>query len=312
MTNPKRIAVLKGGWSPEREVSLVSGAAAAKSLLAEGFEVVEIDVTHDLPQQLLDAKPDVALNCLHGQWGEDGCVQGVLEVMGIPYSHSGVAASALAMDKEKAKAVMRHAGLPVPDGKIMSVKDIGPAHPIAPPYVIKPNNQGSSVGVFIIEEGANRPPNHEKLTQSYDVDEMLVETFIKGRELTVSVLGDNQLGAKPLAVTEIIAHKAFYDFEAKYAEGGSSHIVPAQIPADIEAACFDMAEKAHNILGCRGLTRTDFRYDEERGLGGLCILEVNTQPGLTPSSLAPEQAAFKGMSFGDLMRWMVGDATCNR
>lgn len=306
----KRIAVLKGGWSPEREVSLVSGGAAGEALRARGYQVEEIDVTPDLAQQLLnsfEAKgPEVVFNALHGQWGEDGCVQGLLEIMQLPYTHSGVFGSAVAMDKEQAKLILAAAGLPVPSGQIMKLADIGPDHPMAPPYVIKPNNQGSSVGVFIIREG-DTPPSQKTMRDAYNTDEMLVEQFIPGRELTTAVMGD-----RALAVTEIIAHTEFYDYEAKYADGGSSHTVPAKIPATIEKACMDMALQAHKALKCAGLSRTDFRYDEARGLDGLYILETNTQPGLTPTSLAPEQADYCGIPFEALVEWMVQDASIGR
>ncbi len=302
-----RIAVLKGGWSPEREVSLVSGAEAAKALREAGYDAVEIDVDRELAARLADLKPDAAFNALHGQWGEDGCVQGLLELMNIPYSHSGVLASALAMDKQRAKAVFEDAGIPSPYGKIVSRLEAAGGHVMKPPYVVKPNAQGSSVGVYIVREGDNRPP--EELTSKEWAlgEEVLVEKFIPGRELTVAVMGD-----RALCVTEITTALAFYDYEAKYAAGGSKHVLPAEIPADITERCLDLALKAHQALGCRGVSRADFRYDENAEGEQLYCLEVNTQPGLTPTSLAPEQAAFVGVPFKELCAWIVEDASCLR
>ena len=297
-----RIAVLKGGRSAEREVSLSSARECAAALRGEGFEVVEIDAGVDLAAQLLAAKPDVAFNALHGRWGEDGCVQGLLEWLGIPYTHSGVLASALAMDKTRAKQVFAAAGLPVARGMIACREHIRVAHPMEPPYVVKPNAEGSSVGVYIVPAGANRPP---ALADNMP-DRVLVEEYVAGRELTVAVLGD-----RPLAVTDIISD-GWYDYDAKYRPGGSRHVVPAELPAEITEACLDYALRAHRAIGCRGLSRSDFRWDEARGPAGLYILETNTQPGMTPTSLAPEQAAHVGMSFGDLVRWLVEDASCSR
>ncbi|HPG21625.1 MAG TPA: D-alanine--D-alanine ligase [Amaricoccus sp.] len=297
-----RIAVLKGGRSAEREVSLVSGAECAAALRQEGYRVVEIDAGPDLAQALIEAKPDVVFNALHGRWGEDGCVQGLLEWLGIPYTHSGVLASALAMDKRRAKQVFRAAGLPVAEGLLASREEVRASHPMPPPYVVKPVNEGSSVGVYIVPAGANGPAQ-----VSDDMPEtLLVEAFVPGRELTTAVMGD-----RALAVTDIIA-AGWYDYHAKYAPGGSRHVVPAELPAEITEACLDYALRAHGALGCRGVSRTDFRWDESRGLAGLYLLETNTQPGMTPTSLAPEQAAHCGMSFGALVRWMVEDASCFR
>ncbi|MEM8934787.1 MAG: D-alanine--D-alanine ligase [Pseudomonadota bacterium] len=303
----KRIAVLMGGWSPEREVSLVSGAAAAQALRARGFDVVEIDANRDVAGRLEEAAPDAVFNALHGQWGEDGCVQGLLEVMGLPYTHSGVLASALAMDKQRAKSVFAQADIPAPEGKIVPLSDAARDHVMKPPYVVKPNAQGSSVGVFIVREGDNRPPSELTSDEWSLGDEVLVETFVPGRELTVSVLGD-----RALCVTEITTALAFYDYEAKYAAGGSQHILPAELPTDITQRCLDLAVRAHVALGCRGLSRADFRYDERAGADGVYCLEVNTQPGLTPTSLSPEQAAHTGMDFGDLCSWLIEDASCLR
>jgi D-alanine-D-alanine ligase len=299
---PARIAVLMGGRSAEREVSLVSGRECAAALRSEGFEVIEVDAGRDLASVLADLRPDVAFNALHGQWGEDGCVQGILEWLGIPYTHSGVLASALAMDKTRAKQAFAAAGLPVPRGMIACREHIRAAHPMEPPYVVKPNAEGSSVGVYIVREGANGPAR-----LADDLPEaLLVEEYVAGRELTTAVMGN-----EALAVTDILA-EGWYDYHAKYAPGGSRHEIPAAIPDEITEACLDYALRAHRALGCRGVSRTDFRWDESRGLAGLFLLETNTQPGMTPTSLAPEQAAFRGYSFGELVRWMVEDASCSR
>ena len=302
----KRVAVLLGGLSPERDVSLVSGRACAKALRAKGYEVVEIDAAHNLAQQLAEAEPDVVFNALHGEWGEDGLVQGVLEHFGKPYTHSGVLASALAMDKQKAKAVLRASGIPCPEGLIVNRFEAAKAHAMKPPYVAKPNAQGSSVGVHIVLEGANRPPAELGSSAWALGDEVLIERYIPGRELTVAVMED-----RALAVTEIIPNTTFYDYEAKYAAGGSTHILPADVsPAIAQLAC-ELALQAHAVLGCRGLTRTDFRYDESAN-PPLWLLEINTQPGMTPTSLAPEQALFCGIAFNDLVEWMAENASCRR
>ncbi len=307
MNKPLKIAVLKGGWSDEREVSLVSGKAAAGALRAFGHDVTEIDATPDLASQLKDAAPDVVFNGLHGAWGEDGCIQGLLEVLALPYTHSGVRASSLAMDKECTKQLLRSNGVQVPQGRIVySLEELARVN-IARPLVMKPNASGSSVNIHILREGDNRPL--EALTGSDEdmAHGVLVETFIPGRELTVAVMGDTSL-----AVTEILPNKEFYDYEAKYADGGSSHLIPADLPDKVTEACLELALKTHQLVGCRGLTRTDFRYDESRGVNGLFILEINTQPGLTPTSLAPEQALAQGISFDELVSWMIGDASCRR
>ncbi|HVZ69325.1 MAG TPA: D-alanine--D-alanine ligase [Rhizomicrobium sp.] len=301
------VAVLLGGMSAEREVSLVSGRACAKSLREEGFDVVEIDAKDDLAAQLKAAKPDVAFNALHGRWGEDGCVQGLLELLRIPYTHSGVLASALAMHKQRAKDVFRAAGLPVVDSIVAHRREAGSRHLMEPPYVVKPVNEGSSVGVYIIRKGDNRPPA-ELGSDSWQLsDLMMVEEYVPGRELTVAVMG-----GKALAVTEIVPKTAFYDYEAKYASGGSEHVIPARIPPAIAEKAMRHAEKAHEILGCRGVSRADFRYDDSGTNHRLILLEVNTQPGMTPTSLVPEQASFCGYGFGALVRWMVEDASCDR
>ncbi len=297
-----RIAVMKGGRSAEREVSLVSGRECAAALRTEGYDVVEIDAGPDLVADLRAASPDVVFNALHGRWGEDGCVQGVLEWLGLPYTHSGVLASALAMNKVRAKEAFARAGLPVAEGFVARREDVARAHPMAPPYVVKPVNEGSSVGIYLVHEEANGPPQ----LGSDMPDEVLVEAFIAGRELTVTVMGD-----RALAVTDIIA-EGWYDYHAKYSPGGSRHILPADMPDEITRACLDHALAAHRAIGCRGVSRIDLRWDETRGPAGLHLLEINTQPGMTPTSLAPEQAALAGMDFGALVRWMVEDASCGR
>jgi len=304
MTNFRRVAVLLGGRSAEREVSLVSGKACANGLRQEGFDVVEIDAAENLARQLEDAKPDAAFNALHGRWGEDGCVQGLLELMRIPYTHSGVLASAIAMHKEKAKAAFRAAGVPVVDSIVMNRMDIK-THPMKPPYVVKPVSEGSSVGVFIIRPGDDRPPEELQRPDWKLADEVMVEEYVPGRELTSAVMD-----GKSLAVTEIVPKTQFYDYDAKYAPGGSEHVIPANLPAAITAEVMRLAELAHAALGCRGVSRTDFRYDE--ATGRIIALEVNTQPGMTPTSLVPEQAAFKGMSFPQLVRRILEDASCDR
>lgn len=302
-----RIAVLKGGWSPEREVSLNSGAACAKALRAKGYDAIEIDAGRDLAAQLKDARPDAVFNALHGQWGEDGCVQGLLEIMEFPYTHSGVLASSLAMDKQRTKLVLKGAGVPSPDGRVMSRFDAAGGHAMAPPYVVKPNAQGSSVGVYIVRKGDNRPPS-ELASEKWSLgDEVLVEKFIPGRELTVAVMG-----GRALTVTEITTNLAFYDYEAKYAPGGSEHVLPARVPEAVARRCMELAEKAHASLGCRGVTRSDFRYDESATGEQVYFLEINTQPGMTATSLTPEQAAHKGVAFPDLCQWIIEDASCLR
>lgn len=291
-----------GGPSAEREVSLSTGRECAAALREAECNVIEVDAGRDLSERLAEISPDVVFNALHGRWGEDGCVQGMLEWLQIPYTHSGVLASALAMDKQKTKAAYVAAGLPVVDSIIAPAKEVKWRHVMEPPYVVKPNNEGSSVGVYLVREAANTPPQ-----LSDDMPEqVMVEQYVAGRELTTSVMGD-----RALTVTDIIT-EGWYDYHAKYAEGGSRHEVPAQVPQEIFDACMDYAMRAHDILGCRGLSRTDFRWDESRGLDGLVLLETNTQPGMTPTSLSPEQAQKVGISFPELCRWLVEDASCNR
>lgn len=296
------VAVIMGGPSAEREVSLSTGRECAAALREAGYTVTEVDAGRDLAARLSDVAPDVVFNALHGRWGEDGCVQGLLEWMQLPYTHSGVLSSALAMDKQKTKDVFRSAGLPVVDSVLAPRDEVRARHVIAPPYVVKPNNEGSSVGVYLVHDAADAPP-----ALSDDMPDMvMVEAFAPGRELTASVMGD-----RALTVTDILTD-GWYDYDAKYSEGGSRHVVPADVPTEIFDACMDYAVRAHRILGCRGLSRTDFRWDAARGLDGLIILETNTQPGMTPTSLSPEQAQAVGVSFPDLCRWMVEDASCNR
>jgi D-alanine-D-alanine ligase len=298
-----KVAVVMGGLSAEREVSLVTGRACAAALREAGFDrVIEVDAGLDLPARLDGLKPDVCFNALHGRWGEDGCVQGILEWLRIPYTHSGVLASALAMDKTRAKDAFAAAGLPIVTSRLACTAEVRARHVLPPPYVVKPNNEGSSVGVYIVPEAANGPP---QLSDDMP-DVVMVEAYAPGRELTVTVMGD-----RALCVTDIVT-SGWYDYDAKYTPGGSRHILPAALPNPVTEACLDYALRAHAALGCRGLSRTDFRWDETRGLDGLILLETNTQPGMTPTSLSPEQAGFVGIRFSDLCRWIVEDASCNR
>jgi D-alanine-D-alanine ligase len=305
----KHVAVLMGGISPEREVSLSTGAGCVAALERLGAKVSAVDAGRDIAEVLTRLKPDVALNVLHGEWGEDGSVQGVLETLQIPYTHSGVLASALAMDKAKAKAVLAAAGVTVPGGGLFDRFEVARSHVMAPPYVVKPNAQGSSVGVHVVPEGANTPPQDLASDAWTYGENVMVEPYVAGKELCVSVLGEKD-GPRALCLTEIVAATGFYDYEAKYGEGGSRHVLPAQVPAEIAERCMRQAELAHTALGCRGVTRSDFRYDDLKGV--LVLLEVNTQPGMTPTSLVPEQAAHLGMGYDDLVRWIVEDATCPR
>jgi D-alanine-D-alanine ligase len=307
MTTHHRIAVLMGGRSAERDVSLSSGRGVMQALADEGFDPVSVDPGEDLMAQLKAAKPDAVFNALHGRFGEDGTVQGILEWMRLPYTHSGVLASALAMHKERTKDIYRVAGLPVARSIVCDRREAAVQHLMEPPYVVKPVNEGSSVGIFIIRKGDNRPPAALGSDTWNLSSEMMVEEFIPGRELTVSVMGD-----KALAVTEIITDLEFYDYEAKYAPGGSKHVLPAQVPDGIARDCMEMSVIAHKALGCRGVSRTDFRYDDTAATPRLILLETNTQPGMTPTSLVPEQAAHLGISYAKLCRWMVEDATCDR
>ncbi len=296
------VAVLMGGPSREREVSLNSGRACSAALREAGYKVSEIDAGRDLVARLTAVAPDVVFNALHGRWGEDGCVQGILEWLKIPYTHSGVLASALAMDKQRAKDVFAAAELPVAQSVLAPKEAVEAAHVMPVPYVIKPNNEGSSVGVYIVTEAANGPP-----ALALEMPEVvLVESYVAGRELTVTIMGD-----RPLAVTDIVTD-SWYDYHAKYEAGGSRHVVPAHIPEHIETALKTMAFRAHNVLGCKGVSRSDFRWDETKGQDGIILLETNTQPGMTATSLSPEQAQSVGISFPEFCAWMVEDASCNR
>ncbi len=295
------VAVLMGGLSSEREVSLVSGRACADALERLGARVSRVDAGRDVAQVLTRLKPDVCFNALHGEWGEDGCVQGVLETLSVPYTHCGVLASALAMDKAKAKAVLAAAGVIVPGGGLFNRFEVAANHVLPPPYVVKPNAEGSSVGVFIVRDGANRPPQ-EVVAPSWTFgEEVMVEPYIRGMELAVGVMD-----GKAMTVTEIVPKTEFYDYEAKYGEGGSEHIVPARIPAQVAEKAKKLSEMAHAALGCRGVTRSDLRYDDINDV--LVLLEVNTQPGMTPTSLVPEQAAAGGVNFDRLVLWITEDA----
>ena len=299
----RRVAVLMGGPSSEREVSLVTGRMCAAALREEGFEVTELDAGPDLAERLAAAAPDAAFNALHGRWGEDGCVQGILEWLQIPYTHSGVAPSSMAMDKQITKMmVYQAAGLPTAEGQIIAPADLRRGHPLAPPYVIKPVNEGSSVGVTIVRE-VDDPPH---ALAECRFDRLMAEKYIPGRELTVTVFRD-----RSLTVTEIVSED-WYDYTAKYRPGGSRHILPAQIPAEVFDSCMEYALAAHRALGCRGISRTDFRWNDRLGPEGLALLETNTQPGMTPTSLSPEQAALCGIPFPQLCRRLIEDASCQR
>ncbi|MDA0238832.1 MAG: D-alanine--D-alanine ligase [Proteobacteria bacterium] len=296
------VAILMGGWSAEREVSLVSGASVAAALKSAGYQVTAIDVQRDAAALLtrLYPRPDVVFNALHGRYGEDGCVQGLLNILDVPYTHSGLLASAVAMDKPMAKQLFRAADLPVADHVIATRDDLLGGDVMDRPYVIKPINEGSSVGVRVVHEGDNFSFNG---TEPWGFgDEVMVEAYIPGQELTVAVMGD-----RPLAVTEITTENKFYDYDAKYAAGGSDHELPAKVPAAIYDRAMEYALKAHQVLGCRGVSRADFRYDGDE----IYLLEVNTQPGMTPTSLVPEQAAHVQISFPELVTWMVENAACD-
>jgi len=298
----RHVAVLMGGWSAEREVSLVSGAAVANGLRDSGYRVTAIDVQRDVGSLLtrLYPRPDAVFNALHGRYGEDGCIQGLLNILDIPYTHSGMLASALAMDKPMAKRLFADAGIPVAEHLIASREDVVAGDVMPRPYVVKPLNEGSSVGVRIVREGDNAPalgPSDWPFGR-----QVMVEKFVPGRELTVVVMGD-----RPLAVTEITTHRGFYDYDAKYADGGSIHVVPAEIDGTVADEAMRLSLRAHEALGCRGVTRADLRYDGD----SLYMLEVNTQPGMTPTSLVPEQAAHVGLPFNELVAWMVENAECD-
>ena len=304
----KHVAVLMGGWSAEREVSLWSGAACAAAAERAGYRVSRLDVTREVAADLRALKPDVALNLLHGRPGEDGTLQGLLEILGIPYSHSGVLASALAMQKDIAKTVLKAAGVPVPGGLVASRAEAAKKHLLPPPYVIKPVAEGSSVGVFIVREDHKHPPQELNRTDWSFGETVLVEPYIPGKELTCAVMGDKALG-----VIEIVAATKFYDYEAKYAPGGSKHLLPAPIAPAVYEEVRRLSLLAHRALGCRGISRADFRYDDTRaGVEGLACLEVNTQPGMSEVSLVPELAVHAGIGFDGLVRWMIEDASLDR
>ena len=304
----KHVAVLMGGWSAERAISLRSGKACADALERSGFRVSRVDVDREIASTLRALKPDVALNVLHGRPGEDGTLQGMLEILGIPYSHSGVLASALAMQKDTAKVVLKAGGVPVPGGMVVTRTEAAKRHLLPQPYVIKPIAEGSSVGVFIVREDHKHPPQELTRQDWAYGDHVLVEPYIPGKELTCAVMGDRALG-----VIEIVPTVKFYDYEAKYAPGGSKHLLPAPISAAAYAEVQRLSLAAHRALGCRGVTRADFRYDDSAAdAKGLFCLEVNTQPGMTETSLVPELAQHAGISFEELVRWMVEDASLDR
>jgi D-alanine-D-alanine ligase len=304
------VAVLMGGWSSEREVSLRSGAACAGALEGEGYRVTRLDVDRDVGARLAETDPDVCFNALHGRFGEDGCIQGLLETMGIPYTHSGVLASALAMHKERAKAVLRAAGVPVAESLVLPRVEAARAHAMKPPYVIKPPAEGSSVGVFIVREDQSQPPQELTSSEWTLGEEVMIERFVAGRELTCAVMGEEGLGVIEIRPAEGLN---FYDYESKYAPGGSIHVLPAPLKPNVYQLVQKLSVAAHRALGCRGVSRSDFRFDDRpEGTGELVCLEVNTQPGMTSTSLVPELAAHSGRSFGELVRWIVEDASCNR
>ncbi len=302
------VAVLMGGWSSERPVSLWSGEACAKALENVGYKVTKIDVNRHVAAQIAKVDPDICFNALHGPFGEDGTIQGLLEIMGIPYTHSGLLASSMAMDKQIARQLFASVGIPIAEGKVINRFDAAKEHVMAPPYVLKPVADGSSFGVFIIPIGSNQPPQ-ELLTSDWQLsDDMLAEKYVAGRELTCAVMGGRALG-----VTDIISNTEFYDFEGKYAEGGSVHIVPAKIKPNIYQNIMKWSVRACEVLGCRGVARVDWRYDDgENANDELICLEVNTQPGMTASSLAPEQAIKLGISFEKFVAWMVEQAECKQ
>lgn len=303
----EHVAVLMGGWSAEREVSLSSGRECAAALEGEGYRVTRVDADRDLAARLAELKPDVCFNALHGRWGEDGCVQGLLEVLNIPYTHSGVLASSVAMNKEQTKRIVRAVGVPIADGRVVTTAEAMADHVFEPPYVAKPVAEGSSVGVVIVKHGANRPPEAIRSIPVTRDGELMVERYIPGRELTCGVIGDRVTDIIDIVPAETLE---FYDYQAKYAPGGSRHILPAKIPESVRRAVQKHTLAVHQALGCRGITRSDFRWDEDKD--ELIFLEVNTQPGMTPTSLIPELAAHAGVPFGKLLAWLVEDAGLDR
>jgi D-alanine-D-alanine ligase len=298
----RHVVVLMGGWSAEREVSLTSGKGIAEALRGLGYRVTEIDMGRDVAQRLAEAKPDVVFNALHGTPGEDGTVQGMLDLMGIPYTHSGLQTSVVAIDKELTKQVLVAAGIRMPGGRVIEATSVYDGDPLPRPYVLKPVNEGSSVGVAIVAEGGNygNPIGRDVPGPWAEYGQLMAEPFIAGRELTVAVLDD-----EALAVTELKAKRGFYDYDAKYTDGLTVHVCPAELPPGVTEAAMDMALRAHRVLGCRGASRSDFRFDDAQGLDGLFLLEVNTQPGMTPLSLVPEQAKYRGISYAELVRRIV-------
>ncbi|GAA4011146.1 D-alanine--D-alanine ligase [Sphingomonas swuensis] len=306
MNRNLHVVVLKGGWSSEREVSLMSGKGVAEALRERGWtRVTEVDMDRNVAQVLTELRPDVVFNALHGHPGEDGTVQGLLDLMGIPYTHSGVTTSAIAIDKELTKLLLVPAGVRMPKGTMVRSEALFEGDPIARPYVLKPVNEGSSVGVAIVTDESNygNPIGRDTSGPWKDFDELLAEPFIRGRELTVAVVGD-----EALCVTELKPHNDFYDFEAKYTDGVTQHICPAEVPDDIAQSMLDMALNAHRALGCKGASRSDFRWDDSQGEAGIYLLEVNTQPGMTPLSLVPEQARQRGVSYGELVERLIAEA----
>lgn len=306
---PLHIAVLMGGWASERPVSLMSGNGVADALEARGFRVTRIDMGRDVALRLHEAKPDVVFNALHGVPGEDGSVQGMLDLMGLPYTHSGLATSVIAIDKQLTKQALVPHGIPMPGGRIVRREELYKADPLPRPYVLKPVNEGSSVGVAIVTADSNvgNPISPDATGPWQEFAELLAEPFIKGRELTAAVL-DGPDGPRALGVTELIIDHGFYDFEHKYTEGRTLHVCPAEIPPEIATLCEEYAIRAHKVLGCHGTSRTDFRWDDELGADGIFVLETNTQPGMTPLSLVPEQAAQAGISYGELVEMLVHEA----
>ena len=309
--NPKdtNVAVLMGGWSNERPVSLMSGEGVASALEERGHRVTRIDMGRDVAQVLAETAPDVVFNALHGTPGEDGTIQGLMDLMGLTYTHSGMVCSVIAIDKELTKQALVPHGVPMPGGRIVAVEEIFERDPLERPYVLKPVNEGSSVGVAIVTREGNygNPISRDAKGPWQEFDSLLAEPYIRGRELTTAVIGD-----KALMVTELKPKSGFYDFDAKYTEGMTEHICPAQIPEEITQACLDLALRCHRLLGCKGCSRTDFRWDDEQGLAGLFVLETNTQPGMTPLSLVPEQARHLGISYGELVETIIADALASK
>jgi D-alanine-D-alanine ligase len=307
------VAVLMGGWANERPVSLMSGEGVADALESRGHRVTRIDMDRQVAARIAEAAPDVVFNALHGVPGEDGTVQGMLDLMGIPYTHSGLATSVIAIDKELTKQALVPHGIPMPGGRIVECEELYRADPLARPYVLKPVNEGSSVGVAIVTDASNygNPIRRDVAGPWQEFERLLAEPYIRGRELTTAVI-DGPGGPRALTVTELVPKSGFYDFDAKYTDGMTEHVCPAQIPAEIADLCMAYAVKAHQVLGCRGCSRTDFRWDDERGEAGLFVLETNTQPGMTPLSLVPEQARYCGMSYEDLVETIVAEAMRGR